>query len=78
MGKVYRWCPKSVMIECEECGKNAILTASKSACGECGADHRATVEEEGLEARPEEEDEVERPWRSLRPYYKPTRGAKRR
>ena len=74
MGKVYRWCPENVLVECEECGENTILTTSKRACGECGADHRAILEEVGLEARPEE-DEVERPWRSLRPYYEPTRGA---
>jgi hypothetical protein len=44
------------------------------ACGECGADHRAIVEEVGLEACPEE-DEVDHPWRSLRPYYASTSGA---
>ena len=73
MGKVYRWRPESVVVECE-CGKKPILTASKTICGECRADHRAIVEEV-LEARPEEEEEViDHPWRSLRPYYAPTRG----
>jgi hypothetical protein len=73
MGKVYMWRPESIVVECEECVKILTLTLSKSACGECGADHRAIVEEVGLEACPEE-DEVEHPWRSLRPYYEPTRG----
>jgi hypothetical protein len=73
MGKVYRWRPESVVVECE-CGKKPILTASKHICGECRADHRVIVEEV-LEARPEEEEEVmDHPWRSLRPYYAPTRG----
>ena len=74
MGKVYRWHPESVVVECGECGENQTLTASKHACEECGADHRLLVEEV-LEARPEEEEEViDHPWRSLRPYYAPTRG----
>jgi hypothetical protein len=73
MGKVYRWRPESVVVECE-CGKKPILTASKHICVECRADHRVIVEEV-LEARPEEEEEVmDHPWRSLRPYYAPTRG----
>ncbi len=76
MGKVYRWCPESVVVECE-CGKKLTLTASKNACSECEMDHKAIVEEV-LEARPEQEEEqeeVKHPWRSLRPYYTPIRGA---
>jgi hypothetical protein len=75
MGKVYRWCPGCVVVECE-CGKNPTLTASKAACGECGADHQAIVEEvlETLPEDDEEEEVIEHPWRSLRPYYAPTRG----
>jgi hypothetical protein len=70
MGKVYRWQPESIVVECY-CGNTLTLTALKNACGKCGADLRATVEEV-LEARPNEE--VNHPWRSLRPYYVPTRG----
>ena len=44
MGKVYRWCPESVVIECD-CGERLPLTASRTACGGCGADHAATAEE---------------------------------
>jgi hypothetical protein len=73
MGKVYRWRPEGVVVECE-CGKKLTLTASKATCGGCGTDHRA-IAEEVLEARPEDdEEEIEHPWRSLRPYYVPTRG----
>jgi hypothetical protein len=74
MGKVYRWRPESVVVECE-CGENPILTASETTCGGCATDHRAIVEEVVLEARPEgDENAIEHPWRSLRPYYVPTRG----
>ncbi len=44
MGKVYRWHPESVVVECY-CSKESTLTASKNACSECGADHRTIVEE---------------------------------
>jgi hypothetical protein len=70
MGKVYRWRPESVMVECE-CGERPTLTAAKTTCPKCGSD-RVGIVGEVLEARPE--DEIEHPWRSLRPYYKPTRG----
>jgi len=73
MGKVYRSRPQSVVVQCD-CGENQTLTAFKHACKECGADHRSVVEEE-LEARPDEaEERFDHPWRSLRPYYAPTRG----
>jgi hypothetical protein len=73
LGKVYRWCPESVVVECE-CGKHPPLTASKSACDECGAAHRVIVQEV-FEARPEDEEEEVgyHPWRSLRPYSAPAR-----
>jgi hypothetical protein len=70
MGKVYRWCPANVRIECT-CGEEPTLSALRTTCGECGADHKAIVEEV-LEARPE--DNVDHPWRSLTPYYTPIRG----
>jgi hypothetical protein len=71
MGKVYRWQPESIVVECY-CGKKPALTASKNACSECGADHRPLVEEV-LEAS--FEGQVYHPWRSPSPYYAPTRGA---
>ena len=74
MGKVYRWRPQSVVVECEECGDNQTLSASKHVCNECGTDHRLVVEEV-LEAHADEEEGSDHPWRSLRPYYAPTRGA---
>jgi hypothetical protein len=70
MGKVYRWCPQSVVLECT-CGEQLTLTAFKTTCPECGADHEA-IAQEMLVARPE--DEGDHPWRSLQPHT-PMRGA---
>lgn len=77
MGKVYRWCPESVVVVCEHCTKTTTLTTSKRACAECGANYQALLEEVGLEASPAEQEkaEVAHLWRSLRPYYEPIRGA---
>jgi hypothetical protein len=72
MGKVYRRCPESVIIECDY-DETLILTASRTTCGRCGADH-AAIAEEVLD--PRSEDKVDHPWRSLRPYYVPTRGTR--
>jgi hypothetical protein len=75
MGKVYLRRTQSVVVECEECGENQTLSASKHACEECGADHQPVVEQV-LEAHANEDEEegFDHPWRSLRPYYAPTRG----
>jgi hypothetical protein len=75
MGKVYRWRPESVVIDCGECGENQTLTASRHTCEECGADHRPLVEQVLEAHHAEDEERFERPWRSRRPYYTPTRGA---
>src|SRR5215204_1683464 len=64
MGKVYRWCPANVLIECT-CGEESTLSAFITTCGECGKDHVPIVEEM-LEARPE--DKGDHPWRYLQPY----------
>jgi len=58
-GKVYRWCPERVVVECE-CGERPTLTQSRTVCG-CGFDHAAVVRAE-LEAL-QPGDEVLRPWR---------------
>jgi hypothetical protein len=70
MGTVYRWCPESVVGECD-CGEELTLSACRTTCVECAADHEAFVEEV-LEVRPV--DKVDHPWRYLQP-YRPTRGA---
>ncbi len=63
-GEVYRWRPESVVVECG-CGERLTLTGSATTCGECGADHAATVQAELSGRRPERrpEDETLHPWR---------------
>src|ERR671912_159290 len=55
MGKVYRWCPARVVLECT-CGEELTLSAFKTTCPGCGADHGAIVHaaivEEMLVTRP--------------------------
>jgi hypothetical protein len=48
-GRIYRWCPECVVVECK-CGKRKTLTRTdlikaKPAC-ECGTDNTASVREE--------------------------------
>lgn len=38
VGKVYKWRPESVLIECE-CGERTILTVSDTTCEKCGEEH---------------------------------------
>ena len=61
-GRVYRWRPGSVRLECD-CGETPDLTASGSTCEGCGEEHARLVRE-GLGERPSEVDErVLHPWR---------------
>jgi Zn finger protein HypA/HybF involved in hydrogenase expression len=71
-GKVYKWHPQSLLIECE-CGEIVTLTTSETTCEECGAEHTRLVREDS-KGRMLEGDEEVHPWRSEHPYYKPTRG----
>jgi hypothetical protein len=60
-GKVYRWCPECVDIECE-CGERLTLTAySMPTCPRCGANHAGTIREELNDRRLE--DQTLHPWR---------------
>jgi hypothetical protein len=70
IGKVYRWCPEKVVVECD-CGQRLTLDASVTVCEECGEDHALLILQV-LDPRPE--CEIEYPWRYLQPYT-PTRGA---
>jgi hypothetical protein len=60
-GRVYKWHPESVLIDCE-CGERTFLTASMYTCEECGAEHAGLVRE-NLTERRRLEDEDLRPWR---------------
>jgi hypothetical protein len=63
-GRVYRWCPGCVVVECD-CGQRMFLTGSMTACRWCGTDHAALVREEEV-SRQQLEDEVLHPWRYAR------------
>jgi hypothetical protein len=65
-GRVYRWRPESVVIECD-CGARPTCTSSRIACGECGADHTVLIREWLAGTRRLKGDEVARPWRSWHP-----------
>ena len=65
IGKVYKWCPTNVTVECG-CGERPTLTSSTTTCFRCGVDHM-DVFAEALGIRKEDEDHY--PWRSLRSYF---------
>ena len=60
-GKVYRWKPERVMVECG-CGEKTSLTHSETACEECGAEHTGLARED-LSDRQLQGDEDVHPWR---------------
>ncbi len=59
-GVVYKWHPGYVLLECG-CGEGLALTCSATACGGCGANHEAVVQEE-LAGQCWEEEALH-PWR---------------
>ena len=64
MGTLYRWCPESVVIECD-CGQSfTVEGAAKevASCPRCGADHSGGVGR-GLASKPLTEEEAYRPTR---------------
>lgn len=60
-GKIYRWCPESILIECD-CGENATVTGFETTCVWCGVDHASTIREQLLDRRLPD-DEATHPWR---------------
>jgi len=61
-GRVYRWCPGSVVLKCA-CGVEKLtLTGSTTTCDECGADH-ASIVREVLVGRRSQRDRDTHPWR---------------
>jgi hypothetical protein len=60
MGKVYRWRPESVVLECG-CGGRLHLNGSVTSCEECGTDHALAVREALSELR--QSDRTIHPWR---------------
>ena len=60
-GRVYKWCPECVVLECD-CYERLIVAAFATICDECGADHAAVVRDE-LAARRLADDKAAHPWR---------------
>ncbi len=60
-GVVYRWCPASVLVECE-CGERARLTRTEAVCPGCGKEHAVVLREESEAGRLKEAVE-QHPWR---------------
>ena len=60
-GKIYRWQPETVVVECT-CGEEASLTHSEPACEECGAEHTGLVREDLSDRQPQGDERVH-PWR---------------
>ena len=60
-GKVYRWQPETVVVECV-CGEETALTPSETACEECGAEHTGLVRENLPDLEPQGDEDVH-PWR---------------
>ena len=60
MGKVYRWQPESVVVECG-CGGRLHLNASVTSCERCTTDHALAVREALSELR--HSDRTIHPWR---------------
>ena len=59
MGTLYRWCPESVVIECD-CGHSFTIEGAKVAsCPRCGADYSGGVGR-GLASKPLTEEEAYR------------------
>jgi hypothetical protein len=63
MGTVYRWCPESVVIECD-CGHSFTAEGARAAssCPRCGAEHPGSASR-GLGGKPLTEEEAYRPTR---------------
>jgi hypothetical protein len=70
LGRVYRWCPEQVVLECGACGtrmtfKRSDLITSIVTC-ECGARSTASVREELLSEKLAEDERIH-PWRYWHP-----------
>jgi hypothetical protein len=61
-GKVYRWRPETIVVECR-CGRRLSLTASTTcSCVACGSDHTDAFRAESVEGS-KKSDETLHPWR---------------
>jgi hypothetical protein len=56
MGTVYRWCPESVVIECDCSQTLTTEVAMVASCPRCGAEHTGVARELGEKTLAEEEE----------------------
>jgi hypothetical protein len=71
MGRVYKWCPAIVTVECG-CGETLTYSSSRTTCFRCGEDHRDVINEVlgiGMEVDEGHFPWSHSPWRSLRAYF---------
>ncbi len=61
LGKVYKWRPKHVLVECR-CGQRLSLAPSTPSCAECGTDNELAVKEASAEDG-HQSDQTLHPWR---------------
>jgi hypothetical protein len=59
-GKVYKWRPEHIVVECQ-CGQRLSLTPSDASCAECGTDHVLAVKEASTDGH--HSDQTIHPWR---------------
>ncbi len=60
-GKVYKWQPETVVVECT-CGEKMSLTDSETTCKECAAEHIGLVRENVPDLQPQGDEDIH-PWR---------------
>jgi hypothetical protein len=59
-GKVYKWRPERVVVDCQ-CGQRLSLTPLTTSCAECGTDHVLAVKESSTDGH--KSDQTLHPWR---------------
>jgi hypothetical protein len=50
-GKVYKWQPERIVVECG-CGERFSLSASSTTCARCGTDHGSFLQDELSDLQP--------------------------
>jgi len=62
-GKVYKWHPAHIVLECQ-CGERLSLTSSTTSCGECASDHVLAVKAlKEVSTDKHQSDQTLHPWR---------------
>ena len=63
MGKVYKWHPEHIVLECQ-CGERLALSASTTSCVECASDHVLAVKAlKEASTDKHQSDQTLHPWR---------------